>query len=101
MTELCCSHSIDERISRAQLLLCLRLRVSPILHSTNCARSPGNQALARLTPDRAPYLSMGGLLGIASLAENKAIQESTTSIAAPGSSALPGRTAFLLKGGRL
>src|SRR5262245_12141923 len=44
MTELCCPPSIVERIYRAQLLLCLKLRVSPILHRTASTRIPRNQA---------------------------------------------------------
>jgi|SRR5262249_19744294 len=55
MMELCCSRSIGERIYRAQLLLCPKLCVSPILHPTNSAPIPENQALARLI--LAPHIS--------------------------------------------
>src|SRR5262249_18721792 len=60
MTELCCSHSIGERIHRAQLLLCRKLRVSPILHPTSGAQIPGNQASARLTLARLPKRYQAG-----------------------------------------
>src|SRR5215471_1311458 len=97
MMELCCSHSIVERTRRAQLLLFPGLRLSPILYSANFTLLPESPHAVefKLTTRVSPRVCW---LKTRQFAK---VPKSTTSIAQPGSNALPGYSSLLAKGGRL
>src|SRR5215831_8399676 len=99
MTELCCSHSISERLSRAQLLLYPEFRVSQVLHSTTGARNlAGHSVVTLLTLDTESYPYQAGFLDSFSRPfswpRRRQFKNLPSNLATPVSSALPGKRAF-------